>query len=72
MIKANIGDCHATGQQPITFLRQVLALCTYPELLNDDKFPSDAKQRAKRILNACAGNSVGSYTDSTGKTLIIF
>ena len=23
VIRANIGDCHAMGQQPITFLRQV-------------------------------------------------
>ena len=23
IIRANIGDCHATGQKPITFLRQV-------------------------------------------------
>ena len=23
VIRANIGDCHATGQKPITFLRQV-------------------------------------------------
>lgn len=23
VIRANIGDCHATGQQPLTFLRQV-------------------------------------------------
>lgn len=23
VIRANIGDCHATGQKPLTFLRQV-------------------------------------------------
>ena len=23
VIKANIGDCHAVGQEPLTFLRQV-------------------------------------------------
>lgn len=26
VIRANIGDCHAMGQEPITFLRQVSAL----------------------------------------------
>uniref|UniRef100_A0A8D8CGH6 Alanine aminotransferase 2 n=1 Tax=Culex pipiens TaxID=7175 RepID=A0A8D8CGH6_CULPI len=28
VIRANIGDCHAMGQQPITFLRQVSVLKT--------------------------------------------
>ena len=23
IIRANIGDCHATGQKPMTFIRQV-------------------------------------------------
>ncbi|PIO23624.1 hypothetical protein AB205_0104180, partial [Aquarana catesbeiana] len=34
VIKANIGDAHAMGQQPITFLRQVVALCAYSDLLD--------------------------------------
>lgn len=79
VIRANIGDCHATGkpfkllnnkllikqldflkgQKPVTFLRQVMAICTFPELLNDDKFPADAKDRARRILASCGGGSVG-------------
>lgn len=123
VIKANIGDAHAMGQQPITFFRQVcsklnapkchlnialpawllrlsatdssswaqlvslvffrclsqeyaehfsfipamsfllapkvLALCSYPELLNDGSFPADAKSRARQILQSCGGNSIG-------------
>ncbi|KAL3888710.1 hypothetical protein ACJMK2_001073 [Sinanodonta woodiana] len=35
ILKGNIVDCHATGQTPITFVRQVIALCTYPLLLED-------------------------------------
>ncbi|KAI1888864.1 hypothetical protein AGOR_G00173160 [Albula goreensis] len=66
VIKANIGDAHAMGQRPITFLRQVLALCTYPELLNDNKFPEDAKNRARRILQSCGGGSIGAYSASQG------
>ncbi|KAI4809760.1 hypothetical protein KUCAC02_018625 [Chaenocephalus aceratus] len=66
VIKANIGDAHAMGQQPITFFRQVLALCSYPELLNDSSFPEDAKSRARRILQSCGGNSIGSYSASQG------
>jgi len=66
VISANIGDAHAMGQKPITFIRQVLALCTYPELLKSNEFPSDAKQRATRILDGCGGKSVGAYTASVG------
>lgn len=66
VLKANIGDCHAMGQVPITFIRQVLALIAYTPLLDDPKFPEDAKKRAREILAGCRGGSVGSYTDSPG------
>ncbi|XP_047423735.1 alanine aminotransferase 2-like [Mugil cephalus] len=66
VIRANIGDAHAMGQKPITFLRQVLALCAYPELLEDSKFPEDAKARARNILGACGGGSIGAYSASQG------
>ena len=29
VIRANIGDCHATGQKPLTFLRQVIFSDSY-------------------------------------------
>ncbi|XP_028329387.1 alanine aminotransferase 2-like [Gouania willdenowi] len=66
VIKANIGDAHAMGQQPITFFRQVLALCSYPELMSDSSFPDDAKSRANRILKSCGGHSIGAYSSSQG------
>uniref|UniRef100_A0A8C4HK68 alanine transaminase n=1 Tax=Dicentrarchus labrax TaxID=13489 RepID=A0A8C4HK68_DICLA len=66
VIKANIGDAHAMGQQPITFVRQVVALCCFPELLDSPTFPDDAKQRAQRILQDCGGRSLGSYSASQG------
>ncbi|KAM3626003.1 uncharacterized protein V6R79_021123 [Siganus canaliculatus] len=66
VIKANIGDAHAMGQQPITFVRQVVALCCFPELLDSPAFPDDAKQRARRILQDCGGQSLGSYSASQG------
>ncbi|XP_072432598.1 alanine aminotransferase 2-like isoform X1 [Chiloscyllium punctatum] len=66
VIKANIGDAHAMGQKPITFIRQVLTICTNPSLLCDHSVPEDAKSRAKRILDACGGNSIGAYTASQG------
>ncbi|GFO41109.1 alanine aminotransferase 2 [Plakobranchus ocellatus] len=70
ILRANIGDCHATGQEPLTFLRQVLALCLYPKLLEDSSFPDDAKQRASRFLSACGGNSIGAYSDSAGVSVV--
>lgn len=38
VIKANVGDAHAMGQKPITFLRQVLAISLCPELLEDSRW----------------------------------
>lgn len=71
VIRANIGDCHATGQKPNTFIRQVVALCTDPDhLMNDPSYPSDAKDRARRILDSCSGKSIGSYSDSSGVRVI--
>ena len=71
VVKANIGDCHATGQKPNTFIRQVVALCTLPEhLMNDPGIPIDCKDRAKRVLASCRGQSAGSYTDSPGISII--
>ena len=42
-------------------LFQVVALCTYPELLESSLFPDDAKQRAQRILDGCGGKSLGEH-----------
>lgn len=46
------------GQKPITFIRQVLALIAYPELLNSSEFPEDVKSRARALIEA-NGGSVG-------------
>lgn len=70
VIRGNIGDAQAMGQKPITFFRQVSALCMYPELLGDPNFPEDAKQKAQRLLAACGGQSIGAYSASPGIELI--
>ncbi|CAK8696006.1 unnamed protein product [Clavelina lepadiformis] len=70
VISANIGDAHAMGQAPITFLRQVVALCVYPDLLKTNNFPDDAKDRAQRILDGCGGGSIGAYSASQGVEII--
>ena len=70
MIKANIGDAHAMGNKPITFIRQVMALITHPPLLESEAFPGDAKARARQLLEGCRGGSVGAYSDSPGIEII--
>merc|ERR1711976_1114568 len=70
VIRANIGDAHAMGQKPITYLRQVVALCTYPKLLESNEFPEDAKSQARRILGSCSGGSIGAYSNSAGVEVI--
>lgn len=69
IIKANIGDAHAMGQKPITFIRQVVSLVAFPDLLSSNDFPEDAKSRARAILESSRG-SVGCYSDSAGLELV--
>ncbi|XP_078060154.1 alanine aminotransferase 2-like isoform X2 [Mustelus asterias] len=54
------------GQKPVTFLRQVLAICAYSKLFNHHTLPQDAKERAREILDNCEGKSIGSYTKPAG------
>lgn len=70
VIRANIGDCHAMGQKPITHLRQMLALCFDTSLFSHPDIPQDVKDRARLCLDGCQGKSVGSYTDSAGVEVI--
>ncbi|XP_026837662.1 alanine aminotransferase 1 isoform X1 [Drosophila erecta] len=70
VIRANIGDCHAMGQQPLTFLRQLMALTFETRLLDSPEYPEDVKKRACAILDGCQGQSVGSYTDSAGLEVV--
>jgi len=72
VIYTSVGNPHGLGQIPLTFLRQVLALCMAPFLLDDpaiaDKFPADAILRAKEYLASVV--SLGAYTDSRGAPLV--
>lgn len=52
------------------FISQVIALVSLPSLLDDPKFPEDAKKRAENILKGCSGHSVGSYSESAGIEII--
>ncbi|KAM6445859.1 LOW QUALITY PROTEIN: alanine aminotransferase 1-like [Rhynochetos jubatus] len=55
------GDAVAASHQPLAFLRQVAAICAYPELLGAERVPADAKRRASRILRHLQGGSPGAY-----------
>jgi len=71
VVKANLGDAHAMGQKPITFLRQVLSGIACPELMDSSSaVPRDVKQRVKTLLHQCRGESIGAYTDSRGLEIV--
>lgn len=59
VLLCNIGDCHAMGQKPLTFVRQLLAACAHPEELDGGCYPEDVKERARLILEHCGGQSIG-------------
>ncbi|KAJ8623105.1 hypothetical protein MRB53_031634 [Persea americana] len=69
IIFTNVGNPHALGQKPLTFPRQVIALCQAPFLLDDPNvglvFPADAIARAKHYLSLTMGG-LGAYSDSRG------
>ncbi|XP_023522116.1 glutamate--glyoxylate aminotransferase 2-like isoform X2 [Cucurbita pepo subsp. pepo] len=69
IIFTNVGNPHALGQKPLTFPRQVVALCQAPFLLDDPNvgllFPADAIARAKSYLSLIPGG-LGAYSDSRG------
>lgn len=71
VIDVSSGNPHGTGVKPLSFVRQVLAACLYPELINSNTLPLDARQRAQRLLGGCVGGSVGSYAPTAGVPEIV-
>ncbi|MED6194652.1 Glutamate--glyoxylate aminotransferase 2 [Stylosanthes scabra] len=69
IIFTNVGNPHALGQKPLSFPRQVVALCQAPFLLDDPNvgllFPADAIAKAKHYLSM-TGGGLGAYSDSRG------
>nr|XP_017216712.1 PREDICTED: glutamate--glyoxylate aminotransferase 2 isoform X2 [Daucus carota subsp. sativus] len=69
IILTNVGNPHALGQKPITFPRQVVALCQAPFLMDDPNvgvlFPADAIARAKHYLSMTSGG-LGAYCNGGG------
>ena len=71
-IKSSQSKGQQLQQKPITFIRQVLSLVTYPDLLNivpEGTFPADVVERAKKLIEANPGGS-GAYSASKGIPLV--
>uniref|UniRef100_A0A3Q2QP31 alanine transaminase n=1 Tax=Fundulus heteroclitus TaxID=8078 RepID=A0A3Q2QP31_FUNHE len=66
VIDVSWGDPHRAGVKPLSFVRQVLAACLYPKLMEGDRLMVDVRQRAQRLLKECAGGSIGSYSNTAG------
>ncbi|XP_020578568.1 alanine aminotransferase 2-like [Phalaenopsis equestris] len=70
ILYCNIGNPQSLGQQPITFFREVLALCEHPSILDRDEthglFSADAIARAWEILDVIPGRATGAYSHSQG------
>ena len=72
ILKCNIGNPQALGQKPLSYIRQVLAMVTSPDLIEatikdangQDLYPADLKDRAKEII--ATTKTVGRYTQSLG------
>eukprot|EP01133_Synstelium_polycarpum_P018946 gene18946-22673_t len=74
IVYCNIGNPQQLKQQPLTFFRQVVALCECPELLSNEYcdriFPADVIARAKSLL-ASINNTTGAYSGSQGVSHVL-
>mmetsp|Transcript_41094 Transcript_41094/g.99046 ORF Transcript_41094/g.99046 Transcript_41094/m.99046 type:complete len:615 (-) Transcript_41094:138-1982(-) len=72
ILYTNIGNPQAVGQSPISYYRQVMALCDLPAEDGIDHpnvhqmFPADVVTRAKECREAIGPAGTGAYTGSQG------
>lgn len=72
IIYCNIGNPQSLGQRPLTWVRQVLALAEYPELLEKapaGAFPEDVVERARLVARETR-HGLGAYTESKGHRFV--
>lgn len=73
IIYCNIGNPQALKQKPLTYIRQMLSLLEYPELMNKPDvikhYPNDIVEKAKAFLQKHP-HGTGAYTQSAGIPLI--
>jgi aspartate/methionine/tyrosine aminotransferase len=68
IVYCNIGNPQSLGQRPLTFVRQVLSLVEWPELIDRAPaglYPSDVLETARRVLRG-SQHGLGAYTESKG------
>jgi len=72
ILYTNIGNPHQVGQHPITYFRQVLALCDLPPEVGVDHpevnkmFPADVIARAREYREIIGPSGTGAYSHSQG------
>lgn len=72
IIFTNVGNPHSVKQKPITYYRQVLALCDLPAECGVDHpdvgrmFPADVVRRAREYRAAIGPGGTGAYSHSQG------
>merc|ERR1719410_2624996 len=72
ILYTNIGNPHQVGQPPISYYRQVLALCDLPPQFGVDHpnvlsmFPEDVIERAREYREILGPSGTGAYTHSQG------
>jgi aspartate/methionine/tyrosine aminotransferase len=76
ILYGNIGNPQALGQKPLSYIRQTLALCEYPALLDSamakgpgSPFPPDVVEAARRVLEGTV-HGLGAYSESKGVKVI--
>jgi aspartate/methionine/tyrosine aminotransferase len=71
IVYCNIGNPQALEQKPLTYLRQVLALCQYPALaeIAAAAFPGDVVETARAVLKGTR-YGLGAYSESKGVRFI--
>ena len=72
IIYCNIGNPQSFGQKPLTWLRQLVALCEYPALMDLplDIFPADAVETARAIPQDESRHGMGAYSETAGLRFI--
>ena len=71
IIYCNIGNPHSLGQKPLTYLRQILAICEWPELADraPGAFPADVLETARTALQG-SRHGLGAYSESKGMRFV--
>ncbi|HYG70377.1 MAG TPA: aminotransferase class I/II-fold pyridoxal phosphate-dependent enzyme, partial [Anaeromyxobacteraceae bacterium] len=69
VVYCNIGNPQSLRQRPLSWIRQVIALAEWPELLERvpaGTFPADVVEVANAVLRGSGGHGLGAYTESKG------